>query len=294
MILDDASLDASKDNAWSPNGDDDSWIDDWDFVIRRCTTCDRPFRTEARLRTHVREYHDNPSAKTLPQYRSPKQLREITSPGERPERVDIISSGDLEIVTSTTVIRVASQVLWTASPVFNAMFGPQSTYSEAKNLKLAALDSDTRAVITVDDNPIALRTVLEVLHHKRVYTTFTFDQLVRIAEVADKYQIAPIIKPRMEKWIQLFEPIILTPGYEDALTISWVFGLDTLFQKITKGFGARAVVDENGQLLLKDSHGKRVEFSDSLPEIALSKGLHLLSKAEANYTINQRNLQRKR
>lgn len=221
------------------------------------------------MKTHVHEYHDRPNAKTLLLYRSSNQLREITNVVEGLEHVDIVPSGDLELVTSTMVIRVASQVLWTASPVFNAMLGPGSTYSEAQKLRLAALEPGTRAVLAVDDDPIALRTVLQVLHHKHIYSDFEFKHLVRITEVADKYQIAHVIKPSMEDWIKTYNMKILEPGYEDALTIAWVFGMNDVFEKMTENLGSHAVFDQDGQL--RDSSGRMIQFSDCLPEIVLGE-----------------------
>lgn len=187
------------------------------------------------------------------------------------KRVDIAPSGDLEIVTSATVIRVASQVLWTASPVFNAMFGPSSTYTEARKLKLATLEPDTRAVVTVDDDATALGAVLQVLHHRPVTSDFTFEELVKITEVTDKYQVAHVVKDKMERWVEKFDSVVLKSGYEDALTIAWVFKIDELFQEMTKELGSRTVFDQNGQLSLTDTSGQIIKFSDTLPEIVLGE-----------------------
>lgn len=171
-----------------------------------------------------------------------------TNHGQEPaasvERVNIIERGDLVISASASAggivveYLVASQVLWMVSAVFSSMIGPDSTFTEAVELRQATLDGGTGR-IRLEDDPTALNIVLLVLHHQydRVPKTVSFDLMVAIAEICDKYLIQDALRFVAKDWSgHLREEVerLGFVGYENWLLVAWVFGHEEDFTKVSR------------------------------------------------------------
>lgn len=109
--------------------------------------------------------------------------------------------GDVVINTSTEgfSLLVSSKILSLASPVFAAMFSPH--FREGNSLATAA-----SAPITIDlleDAPAALENICNVLHYKHDLVTVKmhFHELLEIAVVADKYDLAKSLGPWRYIWL---------------------------------------------------------------------------------------------
>lgn len=188
--------------------------------------------------------------------------------------------------------RVSSSVLCAASPVFNAMLGPNSSFAEAVSLRTAARAPATSPIKPsaplvqhvqplYDDNGTALAVILYALHlqtHK-VPRTVTFPQLKQLAVVCDKYDCVGAVRLWAETWMQPFRGDVTTVGYEDWLFIAWVFSSRKFFERVSKSLVPRVVVDE-------DETGRRVvswaahkgrgrdrlrQFDSYVPEVILSR-----------------------
>ncbi|KAI5840790.1 hypothetical protein DFP73DRAFT_557864 [Morchella snyderi] len=160
--------------------------------------------------------------------------------------------------------RVSSSVLCAASPVFNAMLGPNSSFAEAVSLRTAArapasspLESSAPLVQHVqplyDDNGTALAVILYAIHlqtHK-VPREVTFQQLKQLAVVCDKYDCVGAVRLWAEVWMEPFRKNVTMVGFEDWLFIAWVFSSRNFFAKVSKSLVSRIVVGE-------DEAGKRV------------------------------------
>ena len=88
----------SSGQTWSSEVSDDSWIEDWDMTIHRCSHCERPFVSAARLAQHVQAWHTG-SAPVLRPYR---QLPLDTGDGSGELEV-IVPHGDLFLSVSTSL-----------------------------------------------------------------------------------------------------------------------------------------------------------------------------------------------
>ncbi|KAF8536323.1 hypothetical protein BDD12DRAFT_851541 [Trichophaea hybrida] len=181
--------------------------------------------------------------------KSPEQPRVVN--------LDICPYGDMEIVLITFAIhatyRVSSHQLCFGSPVFRAMLGPQSSFSEATGLRRHQNSSSTASdsneslfQITAEEehDPTALATVLYVLHGRteHIPESVAFDNLLEIAIICDYYDCAAVIRPWDEIWMTNLRCLTSEPGYESWLFISWVFGNQEVFGQMTKSFSRNGVM----------------------------------------------------
>lgn len=267
------------------------FLDSWDFVIHRCTECNRPFGTSGRLLQHQQQVHVSTST-PLPVY----ELLNIKFGNEEPvpgtEIIDIVPNGDLVLVfedgfetaTHDVRVRVASQVLRIASQVFDNMFSTASICTEALMIRRAALDPTRPALIRLDDDVTAAVEVMLILHQKhldiRPPKKVSFDLLLKITEFADKYQLAPAIRPTVLKWLDIYAwgPRAIfnstTPkrGHEDALAVCWLFLDSAQFEGITQELSLRAQVSD-GTLYFGPS-GKPRALPDFLPAVVIGRFFH--------------------
>ena len=151
----------------------------------------------------------------------------------------MIGGGDVILKTEHgDAYLVGSQVLCAVSPVFRAMFGRNSGFSEAINVRRANILGYPPAVINVDDDPFALGLILKVLHHRNdlLPDEITFKQLTSTAEVSNKYEVIRPLKQtidRLSKQKQLDETVY-EDGYEDWILISYIFGYEDIFLRATE------------------------------------------------------------
>ncbi|KAF8245553.1 hypothetical protein K440DRAFT_646162 [Wilcoxina mikolae CBS 423.85] len=220
---------------------DDSWLDDnWDMTVHRCQHCLRPFGTRTRLLDHLQVWHADGSPK-IPEYKYKPTKSRL-----RPDDVVVITSGgDMFIETRkknrwliSTVVQyqVSSQVLWTASPVFRAMFGPTSGFEEAVNLRRVHILGFPPSVVPLDDNSEALEFIFNVLHlqHDRVPDTISFQKMVQVAAICEKYELHRALQPTADKLFKPQKMLSTHHGYEDWLLVSYCFGYESIFTDVSK------------------------------------------------------------
>lgn len=142
----------------------------------------------------------------------------------------ITQEGDLHIklspghaVTRSFQFLVDSHVLYIASPVFKAMFGPGSSFRERKELESGIGGATALPVIELhDDDAEALRTVFNILHnkHSRVPRSVTYHQFLEIAILADKYELREPIQIWAEIWS---EPYLMAEDMMKPEDSEWLF-----------------------------------------------------------------------
>jgi hypothetical protein len=187
----------------------------------------------------------------------------------------LVEGGDIIIdatssSTGKVLIRyqVASQVLWSASQVFQKMVGPDSQFKEAIDVRQAERGNDP-AVIPLYDEPEALELILKTLHHHNdeLPDTIPLEQLAEIAVICDKYELHHAFRFVAKMWSG--RPVQPLDGSEEWVLISWVFGYEDKFTAASKYlimFGVR-----------KDDSSKddwRTMLSDATPEAVTSKPLN--------------------
>lgn len=204
------------------------------------------------------------------------------------ERLDIVQDGDLILVFRNGLesddesveelrIRVASQVLRVASPVFGKMLSPNFGYRESAMIRKAALEPDNPAVIYLpDDKAISAQKVLLVLHHKvRDLQRVSFELLVDIAEFVEKYELQDACFKYASDWVNSLDDVrtwlededtqSLKPGLENFIAVAWVFRCSDIFSSLSHELALRGAVNSNGELYFgtNDRKGKLAEW---LPE----------------------------
>ncbi|CAK7274998.1 hypothetical protein SEPCBS119000_006459 [Sporothrix epigloea] len=111
----------------------------------------------------------------------------------------IAVSGDVVLVVgpSGKKLRVHSLFIANASPVFNAMLGPN--FAEGQQLKKSGLTE----VVLPDDDAEAMELILKVIHgcNDTVPEKLTPDELVAVAVAADKYDCVGSLTFAMQIWL---------------------------------------------------------------------------------------------
>ena len=155
------------------------------------------------------------------------------------------SSGDLRVLVKDIgdewkTLIVSSNPMCLASPVWRAMLNPKSHFREAER----------QEVEFPDDNLDALLIVLRVAHLKfrDLPKSLSFDGLVNLAVVSDKYDTVGIVRPWLPQWLAPWYKESCSPGYEEWLSIAWTFGDFATFQKVTRHLIESCDIDDAGRL----------------------------------------------
>lgn len=161
--------------------------------------------------------------------------------------------------------QVQSVVLCTASVVFRAMLGRESKFREAVSLR-AAKGSLYTLELGSEDDPVALECILAYLHHKNtiVPTEVSFETLVQLAILTDKYVFTDALSFVKHTWMQKWKSRVLDDGFEAWALVAHVFGDGNLYKQITKKWITHGTVEYlDGPL--------NFEAGVDLPEHAISK-----------------------
>lgn len=190
-----------------------------------------------------------------------------------PDVIEIDPNGDLILdITSESstkhLLKVSSNTLCLASPVFRAMFGPASPFQEGKALQEKTTGSAIRSGLH-DDHYNSLLIIMNVIHLRirQIPTMMADDALYQLAVVCDKYEIAEVLLPWVAMWAYERGNIAQKPGYEKWYTIAWVFGLEKTFFEVTKQLVTKGNLDKSGQLVT----GGVVVAIDVIPQSVTSE-----------------------
>ena len=141
-----------------------------------------------------------------------------------PSVVNITNSGDLTVIVGDGEMfdqvrfNVERAALCLMSPVWNAMLDPTKPYKEAS----------AKEVPFPEDNPEALEPILHIAHlnFSKVSTTFSVEELIELAILCDKYDIAE----KMELFVK--NSLHVLSGFSaksssrviDRIMAAWVLG----------------------------------------------------------------------
>lgn len=147
-----------------------------------------------------------------------------------PEFFTMDDEGDIILNAGSILLRVSSNVLRLASPVFCAMLKP-GRFLEGS----AHRDShDPFTVQLEDDDPGALIMLCNILHFKKVEFTRNVKLIVTFTDLCDKYCcfLAPLFA--VKSWLSLFDySDHMSPHLMLLLWVAYAFNLPTDFEKIT-------------------------------------------------------------
>ena len=152
--------------------------------------------------------------------------------------VTIDRDGDLRMKFATKEdgegLLVNRHTLCLSSSVFRAMLGVDSPFKEsARN---ATADGGIQDVTFEDDDFKTMEILMNVIHlqHHNVPRGVSFEQLDKIAQLCDKYDLVRSLGPWPELWSKPYEVKIETEGYERWLFIAIVFKNAPVYYRITK------------------------------------------------------------
>lgn len=142
-------------------------------------------------------------------------------------------------------------------------------FQEERSLRIARA-AGALVVIRLDGDDCIAEIVLGVLHHAPVKEKLEFKDIVGIAEMADKYELARPLRLQVIQWIQPYLKNKTHVGYEDFLAISWVFGLPVEFKAVSKELVWRSRRDgSEGEIHFKAADGTASKLSDVVPDIVI-------------------------
>lgn len=145
--------------------------------------------------------------------------------------IHLDSSGDLRLLVKDTgqqwkTIAVSSNAMCLASPVWRAMLDPKGHFKEAKEREIEFPEDDLEALL------IVLR--IAHLQFRQLPESVTFQGLVKLAVVCDKYDTVGAIRKWLPEWLAPWNEHDLSSGYEEWLSIAWTNGDCVKFQKLTR------------------------------------------------------------
>ncbi|KAL1615455.1 hypothetical protein SLS54_008986 [Diplodia seriata] len=143
--------------------------------------------------------------------------------------------GDIRLTAPLTILGVkqqktfivSSKAMRLACKAWNKMLAPDSPFLEAKEVGHGKLSFP-------EDDAAPLATLLHIAHlnFDKVSSYTSFQPLLDLAVLTDKYGATKLVRPWIKTWIANVQHMLLVPAYEEWLWIAWEFGQTTSFQKL--------------------------------------------------------------
>jgi hypothetical protein len=113
------------------------------------------------------------------------------------------------------------------------------------------LDFRVPHIVFQDDDPRALDLFLYIVHWntRMLPQTLTLDELVHLAQLADRYDLNHILINYLDLWLAPHRERILEPGYEQWLYVAWQFGLEEDYLRLANHLTINCAVNAKGQLV---------------------------------------------
>lgn len=143
--------------------------------------------------------------------------------------------GDIRLTAPLTILGVkqqktflvSSKAMRLACDVWNKMLAPDSPFLEAKEVghgKLSFPEDDAA--------PLAILLHIAHLNFDKVSHYISFQQLLDLAVLTDKYGATKLVRPWIQSWIAVVQHLLLQPAYEEWLWIAWEFGQSRSFRQL--------------------------------------------------------------
>lgn len=178
----------------------------------------------------------------------------------------IVSDGDLQLDFTKNLAQplgllVSRKLLCIASPVFKAMLGDDSRFSESTTKTLNP--NGVQVVRLGDDNYTMMEIIMNVIHFqgRKVPPTLLFPQFDICARLCDKYDMAESLGHWTGIWSKSYLPNVELPDYRRWLFISTVFNLKEAHAASTRHIVLNATLFDPEELMY---HGD-TQFSEGVP-----------------------------
>lgn len=116
-------------------------------------------------------------------------------------------------------------------------------------------ESQLKSIPFPDDDPDATLLLLRIAHLKfgEIPRTLSFDALLKLAILCDKYDVAGLVRPYLEGWVEGVKDTVNKPDHEGWLFIAWTFGLANTFTRVAKSLVMSMKRDEHGALVTAEN-----------------------------------------
>ena len=134
---------------------------------------------------------------------------------------------------ASEIFIVSSHVMALTGKEWATMFGPDSSFftTESSNRPSGIIQ-----IPMPDDDPAALRVLLSVAHlkHSMIPKTLSFEELVQIAILSDKYDLAELISPWIGGWVKHVQENYKENSNDRGwLFVAWTFGIASIFERVS-------------------------------------------------------------
>ena len=159
------------------------------------------------------------------------------------EPTEVDPSGDLTVQVGGNehqkAFIVSSKAMCLASHVWRKMLEPTSL-CEQKRVDLT------------DDDPEALLLLLQISHlqFSKVPLHVEYTLLVHLAILCDKYEMAQLLLPWITPWQADWKPHALKEGYENMLSVAWVFSDLETYTAFARNWVMKSTLDFDGNLVM--------------------------------------------
>ena len=149
--------------------------------------------------------------------------------GRESERLKFSSNHptrDLKVIVKVD----SGEQVWTVSS------WAMSLVSGVWEQKILEADEQKHPISCVDDDIHALEALLNVAHRnfEAIPKTVTFDQLIQLAVICDKYKAAKAFEDRPGRWIRRLQTSSETLNHEGWLLIAWTFVETDIIQRVAR------------------------------------------------------------
>ena len=171
--------------------------------------------------------------------------------GSNYDFVSILDSGNLRLLITYSndciAVGVSSHAMSLASPVWNKILHPP--FSKLPSQEKGSDDSGP--IDFSEDNGEALLLLLRIAHlqFNKVPSTLTFESILDVAILCDKYDCVGLVSPWLSSWLLKEETQSMEQGHEEWLFIAWVFGKEKTFEKLATKLVKEVQFNDTGDCL---------------------------------------------
>ncbi|KAF2866174.1 hypothetical protein BDV95DRAFT_599183 [Massariosphaeria phaeospora] len=118
-----------------------------------------------------------------------------------------------------------------------------------------------RQIHLPDDDPDMMLLLMRVAHLKfnTVTLDLSFEQLLQLALICNRYECTEVLRPFHEKWSSLHREKILQPGFEQWMFVAYQFGYEEDYVRIANHLAMNCRVNPIGELLVPGSDTQKLE-----------------------------------
>lgn len=106
------------------------------------------------------------------------------------------------------------------------------------------------------DYPDAIRILLQIATHEytKLPKTLAFAEIVRLAEVAARWDCHKMLATFVEGWIAPYHDKLFRPGYEQWLYVAYEFGYEQEYLDLSRYFALHCSINSQDRLIGRDGY----------------------------------------